>query len=48
LLDDGQVPTVDAVRELVVVDKVPAPPEMAAYEVDLGEYDALLSEEVAS
>jgi len=48
LLDDGQVPSVDVVRELVVVDKVPAPPEMAAYEVDLSEYDAHLEEEVAS
>jgi hypothetical protein len=48
LLDDGQVPTADAVRELVVVDQIPAPPEMEAYEVNLGEYDAHLDEEVAS
>ncbi len=48
LLDEGELPSVDAVRELVVVDKAPAPPEMEAYEVNLGEYDAHLDEEVAS
>lgn len=49
LLDDGNVPTADAVRDLVLVDQVPAPPEMAAYEVSLDEYDAhLADEEVAS
>jgi hypothetical protein len=49
LLDEGEVPTVEAVRALVVGDKIPEPPRMAAYDVVLEEYDELLGdEEVAS
>jgi hypothetical protein len=49
LLEAGEVPSVDAVRALVTSDNAPAPPEMAAYEVELGEYDELIGdEEVAS
>ena len=50
LLEEGEVTRADAVKRLVVSaeDSQPEVPKMAAYEVDLGTYDGLLSQEVAS
>jgi hypothetical protein len=48
--ESNQLPVADAVKELVTGAKGSRPqvPHLAAYEVDLGSYDQLLSEEVAS
>ena len=48
LLDGGHDVTADAVKALVVVTAAPSVPDMAASHVDLGAYDALLSQEVAA
>jgi hypothetical protein len=50
MLESNQLPVADAVKELVTGAKGSRPqvPHLAAYEVDLGSYDQLLSEEVAS
>jgi hypothetical protein len=43
VLDSGEALSVDAVRALVVVEK-PTIPTLAAFEVDLGEYNHLIQE----
>ena len=43
LMQQGRVPREDAVRELVVVDERVELPELAAPEVDLSDYDKLLT-----
>jgi len=48
LLDGGHEVTADAVKALVVVTAAPAVPHMVASLVDLGAYDALLSQGVAA
>jgi hypothetical protein len=48
LLEAGEVPRADTVRALVVGDDAVELPAMEAYDVELGEYDGLLGEEVAS
>jgi hypothetical protein len=49
LLDDGQVPTAETVRDLMGGVTQSGPPMLDAYTVELGDYDALLGpKEVAS
>ena len=42
LLGQKQVPRIERVKELVSPSAPSSPPEMPAYEIDLGQYDALL------
>ena len=47
LLDQGEVPLADRVKELVAPEE-PEVPEIAVLAVDLGEYDELLMEDASA